>query len=268
MPATFAHPAFAWPLRRVGLPWMALVVGSMVPDVAHLLPRRPWTDHTLLSAFTFSLPLGLLIFIVYGRIVAPALPSLVPPAWREALRERLTRRRPWLPSATAILVGALLHIGLDGFTHAHRGPVLALPLLRAELLHIPAYGGVPTYKLLQYGGGLFGTAFLAERALRWALRHRAGRARPSEAWPLGLAFGLTGIGAVWIAHRESYWLEEPDRTQVFLVSGAAGGMVVGSTLALAYALVWWTARALAKNEEREDRQTSQPSPGSTEDGSK
>lgn len=254
MPATFAHPALAWPLRR-WLPWRALVVGSTVPDVAHLLPRRPWTDHTLLSVVTFALPLGVLVLLTFERLAGPALAAGLPAPWRGPAQARLARPRSGPGAVLGILGGALGHVALDALTHPRTLPVRALPALRASVW--TPFGPEPVHVVLQHGLGVAGTALLGALLLRWMARHRAPeRLELLGVVPWALALLGVGAGAVAIGHRNSWWLEEPTRTHVFLVEGAAAGMMLSVGLAVAYGVAWhvvrwlWSRRVRARPPDR------------------
>lgn len=220
MPATFAHPAFAWPLRR-WLPRLALTVGAVIPDVAHLLPRRPWTDHTLLSLLTFSLPLGTVVYLLSAHALLPELARWAPAPWRAAARAEAESRAPLGRAVLGVLAGAATHVGLDHWTHVYGAGVAAVPHLRASvpLLSIPAF------KLLQYGLGMAGSIYLAVVLARWDAKVRTEPLRWRLLWP------YFAVAAVWIAlaalegHRQSYWLPMPVRLHDFLVVGAASGMV-------------------------------------------
>jgi len=63
LPFTLAHPAAVLPLRRTGLVFSALVVGSMAPDFPYFLSVSDairW-GHSTRGVFLFCLPFGLLV---------------------------------------------------------------------------------------------------------------------------------------------------------------------------------------------------------------
>lgn len=238
MPATFAHPAFAWPFRALGLPLSSLVVGAMVPDIAHLLPRRPWTDHTALSVLTFSLPLGLVVFILYARGVAPSLAAIAPGPWRDPLERRasaLARVPLRGPAVFGVLLGAASHVGIDACTHADGAVVRLWPEVFRGALVRTGWGPLPLHGALQYGGGLLGSIFLARALLRWARRTQTRPARPRDFAGLAAVLGLVLVVSCVHAHRESFWLDAPVRYHVFLVQGATAALVSSAVLAVALA---------------------------------
>ncbi len=113
MPFTPAHVLAVVPLRS-RLPFLALAIGSMVPDFGYYYPWTPYfyeTAHTLVRTLTFCLPVGLFSYYFvlatfkgWSRLlpfkfqVAPAHYS---PIW----------------VALGVWMGALTHLFLDSFTH-------------------------------------------------------------------------------------------------------------------------------------------------------
>ncbi|HYO39902.1 MAG TPA: DUF4184 family protein [Nocardioidaceae bacterium] len=60
MPFTPAHPAVVWPLRQTGLPVVAMVAGSMAPDLPLFVPTPVGYSgtHSLLGLVTVELAVG------------------------------------------------------------------------------------------------------------------------------------------------------------------------------------------------------------------
>lgn len=130
MPFTFSHPALIIPLLRGRrrFPWISatgLITGSIAPDFEKFLRLRLASNHshTLASVFYFSLPVALLLAFVFHIVVRrPLLTHLPAPLYR-----RLGRfinfdwlayfRRYYAGVVLSIVVGALLHLGWDSFTH-------------------------------------------------------------------------------------------------------------------------------------------------------
>ncbi len=173
MPLTFAHPAAVLPgyrLRNQGVPFAALVIGSMSPDFEYFLRLQPWGNfsHTLPGLVGFCLPVGLVVYGVYRVLILPALPECLP--------VYLQRRWPAPPTvhgglwhmgvaAIAILIGALTHIVWDSFTHGIGFAVQAFPQLKTTLL------GWPAYKYLQHGSTVVGLFLLLVGIHRLPLTH-------------------------------------------------------------------------------------------------
>lgn len=74
MPFTASHPAAILPLRRLGLPTSALVIGSIIPDLTNYLgfldhrPSREQT-HSLGGLLTIALALGFVVFMVWHMLL-------------------------------------------------------------------------------------------------------------------------------------------------------------------------------------------------------
>lgn len=83
MPLTFAHPAAILPgyqWRDRGVPFSALVIGSMSPDFEYFLRLEPIGHfaHTIPGVFVFCLPTGLLVYGLYRVLLSPVVPALLP----------------------------------------------------------------------------------------------------------------------------------------------------------------------------------------------
>lgn len=232
MPVTFAHPAFAWPLRRWGLAATPLVVGALVPDVAHLLPRSPWTDHTALSLFTFALPLGWLLSLLVERVLGPGWARLAPERWSAPLAQSFRPHTPLAPTAGAVFAGALTHILLDHVTHAYGAGARILGF-HAQ---IPIFD-LPIYRALQYGLGVIGSVLVARSLVRWD--HARGQAAlsPEETRPLWVLAAGIGLFAVVWGHRRSSWLPLRVRIHDFAVESVACTLVLTAVVLLLLGLI-------------------------------
>ncbi len=123
MPLTFpTHPAAVLPLKLWRPRWfdeIALVIGSMAPDLAYTLdgsglPLWP-LSHQLYGLLLWCLPVTLAATWLIRR-VAPVVAAHLP-SWRPlALADygALGRARPgWLVVASSALLGAASHLALD-----------------------------------------------------------------------------------------------------------------------------------------------------------
>jgi hypothetical protein len=182
MPFTLAHPAAVVPLARLlgkHAVLSALVIGSMTPDFAYLVPgltRGP--SHSLGGLFWFCLPMGLALYLVFHLVLKRPLAATLPRRLREAVAP-VVARTPGLPPARGLtvvlclLLGALTHITWDLFTHP--GPIVrAFPLLAENLATVGWYR-VYGYKVLQHSSTLLGLALLARWTRAWV---REGSGRP------------------------------------------------------------------------------------------
>lgn len=143
VPVTFlAHQAPVLPLKRrwAGLDGVALVAGSMAPDLAvatqHATPRlllgQPlwWDGHSVAQQFNWCLPVGLLLTFLLRRLVLPGLAPYLPDGGTFHLQDlRLvarTRHRWWVICGS-VLIGSFSHILVDGFTHPDGWAVGVVP---------------------------------------------------------------------------------------------------------------------------------------------
>ena len=159
MALTFSHPAAVLPIHsrlKNWIPLSALVIGSLVPDAAYYLPMPEHfkqNSHTLLGTFSSSLPLGILVWLIFRWLAAPAT-FLLPTPNREAIGPQLTRRLTSIPQAlgvvSGILLGAWSHVLWDSFTHEQGWIVKHAPLLQR------AFFGHTVSRELQYLSSIFG----------------------------------------------------------------------------------------------------------------
>ncbi|VXC49358.1 DUF4184 family protein [Aeromicrobium sp. 9AM] len=158
MPLTLSHPAAVLPLRRLGLPMAALVIGSMVPDIPlYLGSRRGYTlAHSPVGVPTVDVVGALLVVAVWFALLRDPLVDLSPAAIRNRLapRARLTRRQ-WLLAPVGALIGAITHAGWDSFTHYDRWGSDHVGWLRADHL------GMAGLKWAQYASGVLGLLVVA-----------------------------------------------------------------------------------------------------------
>lgn len=180
MPFTLAHPAAIVPLvpvlqRRLGgrAVLSALIVGSMAPDIAFLLPIgiSRTQSHSLAGLVWCCLPVGLAVYLVFHWLLKAPLIDLLP-------HHAYSRLHPYARPAAAItwrllpvillciLVGAVTHLAWDSFTHRGSFAVRSLPFLR---VHLFTGGGfwIYLYTALQWICSFIGLAVLAWWARRW-----------------------------------------------------------------------------------------------------
>lgn len=252
MPFTFAHPAAAVPLARplgkYGV-LSALVIGSMTPDIAFLLPIgvSRAQSHSLAGLLWCDLPLGWACYLVFHLLMKQPMIHLLPPHAFARLRgfatsEWVLRRRTLLPVLLSVLVGAFTHLLWDSFTHRGSWGVRNFAWLR---VHLFTGGGFwfYLYTALQWISSVIGMGLLAWWSLRWVratpLPPDADLAdRRGWRWPViaaTLASALAG-GAAWV------WPDlfpVPRVSSQELVSRTLVGMVSGFGAALfAFCLIW------------------------------
>ncbi len=242
MPLTFAHPAAVLPLRRCGLPFSALVVGSLAPDLEYLIRLQPRSEisHTALGLIVFCLPAGLLGLWLFHRVWKRPMFALLddapdgggaPPA---ATFTFWPGRRLVLLGA-AILVGAMTHVAWDAFTHPHGWMVLRIPALSHHIFET-SRGAVSLFKVLQHGSTVVGLAVLAYVGLRG----RAWRGHVSVAgWRVLAAIcGVSLAGGLGLAFLRAGWpagFHAAERLAGLIVVDVSAVMVAAVTVA---SLLW------------------------------
>ena len=194
MPLTLSHPAAVLPLRKLGLPVTALVVGSMAPDLPLFVH---WSGgyrfaHSLLGVATVDVAITITVVWLWFIVLRESLVDLAPDAVRSRMTPHVTlTRQQWFLVVPAAWVGALTHVLWDAFTHSGRWGVDRLAWLRLD------HAGLPGYEWAQYGSSLAGVAVVgvaAGRYLRGLPPMHATTPRP--AWVRGLLPTATLVGVV------------------------------------------------------------------------
>ena len=189
---TLSHPAAVLPLRRLGLPVTAMVVGSMVPDVPLFLGwhRGYLLSHSLLGVATVDAAVALVAVWFWFTVVRDAVVDLSPDAVRSRLVAHDALTPPeWLLVVPAAWVGALTHVLWDGFSHAGGWAVDRLEWLQLE------HAGLPGYKWVQYVSGVLGLAIVCLAAVAY-LRALPPIRRPAPrpVWAAGLLPAAAAVG--------------------------------------------------------------------------
>jgi hypothetical protein len=173
VPFTLSHAAAAWPFRRTRLEFSALVTGCFAPDFAYFMFLKPHGayGHTVPGIFVFDLPVSLVVLWLFHAYVKQPATVFLPRTVRSRMNTCDEAFAFWPLSRLAnivlsILVGACTHIAWDSFTHDTFWPFRHLSILR-KIVHVPVFGDLGVYKLLQYGSTLFGLVFLAIWILHW-----------------------------------------------------------------------------------------------------
>ncbi len=170
MPFTPVHVLAILPIaafERARLPFAALAIGSMIPDLplfVHFGPSYQST-HSIPGLVTVCLPLGLAAMAIIRFVLARPLLALLQPGHRHRLEtfvdppEPLTGKSLALASI-AIVVGAATHGFWDSFTHEDRWGTRRFHSLNVVDLTI---GGqqIKRYEILQYGCSALGLPLLA-----------------------------------------------------------------------------------------------------------
>lgn len=261
MPFTLSHPLAVVPLRRTGLVYSALIIGSMSPDFEYML--RPFEDtlplnldshasHTFTGLFAICLPASLAWLWLWHELLKRPLLELAPESHRLRLAP-LTGEfsfGPWrrfLLICVSILIGAATHMIWDSFTHSWGWPVQHWAFLqdRVSLLGISSK---PVHRWLQHGSGILGLLALTLIYLQW-IRHATpakddrGRIPPSTR----VRLLLIGAAIALICGMTFAWFRSPpaklDHIRGFVVRTAVVAMAMTVMQAILFAL-WFRCRAL------------------------
>ncbi len=186
MPFTAAHPAAVLPLRNWSsrfLPWSALVIGSLAPDMEYFIFFRPVSKygHSLAGLIYFCLPVGLIVWLCFHLVLKRPMSYLLPDSerpyfWASAIRRVDLTPRTLACVGLAIVVGALTHLLWDAFTHAGRWGTDRFRGLTHSLGVVQGYE-VTVYRVLQHGSTVAGTLLLALAYWHWR------RLRPASECP-------------------------------------------------------------------------------------
>lgn len=179
------------PLRAVWpkpAPFLALLIGSMVPDWPLFVPFGPTyvLTHTLGGAVTVCVVLGLSLYLAFHKFLKIPLSCLLPDAWRrrvQPLIEAPHSRSPLalVEVALALALGALSHVVWDAFTHQGRWGVSLLPSLNDVVFSVGGFD-VQGFRALQHGSSLLGLPLLVALCVYW---FRSVEPAPAPPNPLG-----------------------------------------------------------------------------------
>jgi hypothetical protein len=244
MPLTFfAHQLPVLGIKLARRNWFdatAMCVGSMMPDLMYSFSAYVGIDtHRWPSAFTYGLPLGLLVAVLTRHVLAPVVPGQLPDCGEFQVHSYavLTTRRPALyVTFASVTVGIGSHIGLDWFTHPGRPGVR---LLRYDNVDVTLFGATePLAGVFQLIGHSIGS--LATVALLWWI----GRRRLLDDWYGADAVAQARIGSPTTSERMIFWLTSASGFGTGVVSGWSGERVeliqrtaVGSLIGLLVASV-------------------------------
>ncbi|MCX6922144.1 MAG: DUF4184 family protein [Verrucomicrobia bacterium] len=164
MPFPLAHPAAVLPLRRVCPRWLsfpALVIGSLTPDGGYLFGARAGgsLSHQFLGSFTFCLPLGLVLVVLFYVLRSPGV-RLLPMPYQRALLPlcQMPRSSAW-GIVVSLLIGAWTHLLWDSFTHIEGWGAQHLPILQSTVFTVRGRT-VQGCHLLWYGCSFAGMIWL------------------------------------------------------------------------------------------------------------
>ncbi|MBM0125806.1 DUF4184 family protein [Pimelobacter simplex] len=206
MPVTLAHPAAVLPLRGLGLPLSAMVIGSMAPDLPVL--AQTWDlygfSHSPAGIVTLDLVLTLALLAFWDLLGRDALVDTAPAPVRDRLPARARiGRRAWLVAPLAAVAGSTTHTLWDAFTHQGRWGVRQVAWLQET------HGGLPGQQWAQFASGIAGLLVVC-----WALARHVGRAPrgaprprrlPAATLPAGLGVATAISLAGGVRHLDAGW---------------------------------------------------------------
>jgi hypothetical protein len=173
MPFTLAHPAAAWPLRKLNLVWSAFVVGSMAPDFPYLVGSAEYRrlGHRFPGLAEFTLPASLAALWLFHNVIKRPVVELFPLGVQQRLRG-LTGNFSFggtfrfLAILGSLVLGIATHVVWDAFTHAYTWPWYHFTWLEGWVC-VPALGRIPRYAALQYSTSVLGVLLLGVWGLLW-----------------------------------------------------------------------------------------------------
>lgn len=135
----------------------------MVPDFRVFFPGMPRIEtHSVAALLTFCLPVGLITYWVFQRLIKSPILEVLPEGpyarWRPFAAEASIRSwRQWLLAAGGVLAGAVTHLVWDAFTHDGGRGVRMFPVLDDSIIDIGSRH-LPAMYVLQDLGSLIGLA--------------------------------------------------------------------------------------------------------------
>jgi hypothetical protein len=241
-----SHQAPALLLKNWRPRWfsgLALVLGSLAPDLEFIVPLRKETflSHTVIGQVLFTVPVVLLLYLLTTELVLPWLSRYLGHGWRDL--EALQRPRggvAWLRVAVSASAGGLTHLALDGFTHGPEsgGSLVAWVPLLAFRIWLPL-GSAPLHDVLHVMSTiLFGVAALqmwqriASERLLWTWSGEAARSFPAPEPPQRVLLWLTACGFLGAAVASALRAGAPLGPAIeFAAWGFLDGVAFGALLA-------------------------------------
>jgi len=247
MPFTVSHAAAALPIHRVAkgrLPLPALMIGAMSPDFAYFVSfaASRMQTHTLAGLFTFCLPVGLAVWLLYVRVLELPTVALLPDPWRRHFTRdpQPFHLRAVLFASLAILLGAMSHIAWDAFTHAFTPITNVFPVLLSVVFEVDGVT-VRLFWLLQILSSLFGGIVLLVWALRaptrtapLSARTSIGESRISNRARVGAALAViaTSLGVGLTAYLNHPFASFEGRLFFLLMGGMKGFVIAWAAIAV------------------------------------
>lgn len=233
MPFTLSHPAVVLPLRRLGLPMTALVIGTMSLDLPLYLGSRRGYEitHHPASIVTIDIALTLLVVAGWFTVLRDPLVDLAPAPIRSRLEPhvRLTRRQ-WVLAIPAAVIAAATHIFWDSFTHADQWGYNRVAWLREDHL------GLSGLRWAQYGSALIGLAIVIAYAVVELRSLPPDRPRAPRALSPYALLGAVGLAVV--AGLVTVVAAIPDGLYAMAFNGVVISLITLAVTVLAVCVAW------------------------------
>jgi Domain of unknown function (DUF4184) len=265
MPFTVTHVAAAVPIAwlcRWRVPFSALAIGTMVPDLAGFYPNllEYRSTHSVVGILTHCTPIGLVGYYVYHALAKRPLVDLLPKSASDRLRSWSEEPIDFsllaiLVATLCVAVGAATHVAWDGFTHSRQWGVELVPQLQTE---VAQYGRrqVKLFVILQHGSSVVLLPPLLIGFVLW-IRRQPIQHLPLERAQMPRGISWTVIGLMLLGSI-LYFQTLRDHNPYLLWIGAvrltvkhvlAVAMVVALLYCLAMHFVWWRERSRLSPEE-------------------
>jgi len=227
----------------------ALIIGSMTPDIAFLLPIgvSRAESHSIAGLFWCDLPLGWACYVVYHLLMKRPMIHLLPAhayarLRRFAVNDWVHSNRSLLPVLVSGFTGAVTHLIWDSFTHRGSWGVENFAFLRT---HLFTGGGfwIYLYVALQWISSLIGLGLLAWWGARWVRRTPL----PADAdagdprrwrWPVFAALAAVTLGAAVGYAWPDYYPELRISAQELLIRLLLGAVSGFGAALFVFCAVW------------------------------
>lgn len=233
----------------------------MIPDAGYFLglalPR--YFTHGPIGLIGFCLPLGLLTYWIFRRVLRDPLVGLAPLSVQLRLPPPSalpSTAASWVKVGMAILVGALTHAAWDDLTNRSRPLISLVPWFGESMTPLLGTTPIRGYILLDQITSILGTAIVLAWIVLW-LRRTAPRESHFESLSLGtrmLRLGLMSTFAVGISLLFFIYGTGPsDPKREALAQLAAAVFPAATATVVAYAGLWHLARRLRARPHGPDR---------------
>jgi hypothetical protein len=170
MPFTLAHPAIVLPFVKASKKYFSftsIVIGSVTPDFEYFIRMKVFSrySHTLSGILYFDIPVGILLFLTFQKIVRSPLINNLPTLLRERFiiyakpADGMQLHRRWHVIILSLLIGIASHLVWDSFTHRDGFFVERLSRLNKSLIWNDAQ--IPIYKVAQHSSTAVGLLLMA-----------------------------------------------------------------------------------------------------------